>query len=354
MIPELLRATEIPPWYRNVLDEYSRQDTQADEVERTMRHSREYIEVLSKVCALDVSHLANAQIILLNSPLTDAQALRFKGEHYIFLHRGLLSIVSFAAEAIVLMTVCGQIHSRITAKDLMEHGLGRWPSVDAVAGLSSALTYAYFMQPVKLPVLYTRDIGPRELSFVVQLTCSAELFAVLHEAAHIALGHLSGSPQASIVRNEFLLPETSSQEKDQELEADAHAFAALDRAGRSKMARGAFLYLRILGTTEFLTQRAPEGHHPMAINRVHAILHRFGSDLEEDARKMGEMTLDFLQKDYDEFTREVVDPKTGRIWKPHDKVRRLAFDAPPERASWLLYKIGLFARSFAGKHTVQT
>jgi hypothetical protein len=353
ILPDLLRASPTPPWYRNALNRFAQTHENADETERTIRESQHFVSALSRVCEVDVARLAKAQIVVLHSPLTNVQASSHDGEHYIILHEGFLSIVSFAAEAVVLLHACNEMESQLTAKDLVKHGLGRWPSVDTVSGLSSALTYAYFMQPVQLPVLYARDIGIRKASLAAHLTSGAELFAILHEAAHIALGHLSSNPQRCTVRSEFLLPEPSSQEKEQEFEADAYAFAALDRDSRNRMAWGAFVYLRILGTTEFLVQREQDGHHPRAINRLHALLDKFGAEMDEDTRRMAETTIDFLQQDYEAFNQEVVDSESGRTLQPLDKVRLMAFDLPPERASWVLLQIGLFAKAFAKSRAPQ-
>jgi hypothetical protein len=346
-IINLLPAIDSPPWYKNSLERFAEEHASADDMEGIVKQSRQYVEWLSEMTEVDVARLARADVILLDSPLPDAQAVSFNGENYILLHRGFLNLVSFSADAVVLIDVCHDIEPHVTIKDLAPHCLARWPTVNMVAGLASALTYAYFTQPVQLPVLHTRNLGPREQSIVARLTSCAELFAVMHEAAHIQLGHLSAGRARGPVRGEFLLPEPSSLEKEQELEADAHAFAALDRSARRQMAWGAFHYLRIRGTSEFIAPSSQATAHPLAINRAHAILDAFAPDFDDSTRRMAESAIEFLQQDYEDFGHDVEDPETGEPWTMQDKLRSLASGLTPERASWVLLRMGLFAKQFA-------
>jgi hypothetical protein len=193
------------------------------------------------------------------------------------------------------------------------------------------------LAPIQLPKLSTRDLDHKNAAVAFGLSSAAEFFALLHEAAHIQLNHLARIPADSAIHHHFHVSELPSAQKLEELEADAWAFSVVEKSVRNRMADGAFHYLRILAMAEFLSDSYEGDQHPLAINRAHAILDKFGGDFDDNSPAAASRIVAGLEADYAIYGSSAA--RKNRAAAGADQtylLSLLANDTSLEKAVWVL------------------
>jgi hypothetical protein len=167
----------------------------------------------------------------------------------IVIHQGFLTLLSFAMEVDVLAERYGR-NLPDTRQDLL------W--------LKQLLFARYLIAPFTLPALRSALPDRESRAQFVHLLATAETFAILHEVAHINLGHLADA-------SKHLQPAEAPGLNfiDAELAADREAARQLGDAF-DVFRWGALNFLSQLNLYEMFTQAGSEAH-PAAWSRLQAL-----------------------------------------------------------------------------------
>jgi hypothetical protein len=138
----------------------------------------------------------------------------------------------------------------------------------------NALVIQSLHAPVPLPD-FRRTFSKADAAMVGEHLVYAGLFLLLHENAHVVLGHhaLATGEIPDVSARAPWIAEPESPWKEREYEADACAFEALPAPAVEAAARGAFHVLGLTMYHEMWARRLGDSH-PLSLNRMRAICRR--------------------------------------------------------------------------------
>jgi hypothetical protein len=188
-------------------------------------------------------------LVLMPSPRFRIEARFCDETPCIVVHQGFLTLLSFAMEVDILAERYGRSLPD-TRQDLL------W--------LKQLLFARYLITPFTLPALRSTLQDRDSRAQFVHLLATAETFAILHEAAHINLGHLAAA-------SKHVQPADAPGMDFIEAELAADREAARQLGGAFDVFRwGAVNFLSQLNLYEMLTQAGSEAH-PAAWCRIQAL-----------------------------------------------------------------------------------
>jgi hypothetical protein len=262
----------------------------SDPIARVRSHTEEWFEWLlkgsQKLTGFNVRKLLHAQVWLIPDPRPQSRAVGKVDSADIIVSSGMAQLLAFRANFTLFLRRVAML-LRAPAANAFRSDLQRGV-MDAI-GMANALTALKLRDPVELcdfrPVLSYDDM--RDLNRVL---VAAELFLVLHENAHVALGQTKGNLSPDVPGPELWVHEENSPLKAIELAADDYALDKLPDTARPLAVFGATFFLEIGLCHEMWATRLTSTH-PLALNRMYRILSR--PDVASHQRGVG-YDLEFL------------------------------------------------------------
>jgi len=239
----------------------------------------------------DTDDLSRYPIVVLPSPAFAAESILVDGAPCVLVHHGLMELIGFAVE-------CDLLGAQ-AARSLRTSRSGA-RTLERIEALTRFIFRSHIKNPARLPKL-SQWLSDKSRQGWALYVLSAEVFALLHEIAHIRLGHLESFPGP--------FDDASTYWQQRELDADA---LAMEMAGRGRE-------ILLLGAWSFLWwfsyYQAAEKHYsnyyPTAIARFESLIDRhadrYTRDLGEELRGMRAIA-EFLHggghlEDIDQFNR---------------------------------------------------
>ncbi|NQY37850.1 MAG: ImmA/IrrE family metallo-endopeptidase [Alteromonadaceae bacterium] len=139
-------------------------------------------QTLFSNCGIDIDlskFNININIIIMPDPKPDVYCISERGEHYIILNEGFFSFTSAAIEFELLIHALFETDIEIALKAHAIKALGRF---------RTKLLYSYLEKPRILPnisVMFSNDLLLKRNYYLVII----DAFCLLHEIAHLELGH---------------------------------------------------------------------------------------------------------------------------------------------------------------------
>jgi hypothetical protein len=140
--------------------------------------------------------------------------------------------------------------------------------------------------PGRLPDLRAGLTSADTNTAAIHLVLS-EVFMLLHEQAHIDLGHTGGDGGKVLMHSQFEAEDETDDYIAGEYEADRRAIASVPDPLQGYVAFGAGWFLMAVAYHEAFLSRV-SAKHPWAINRMKAIMDAFGSRMRDSDRSMME------------------------------------------------------------------
>jgi len=194
---------------------------------------------------------------MVTTPHFGAETVLLNGKPLIVLHRGLLTLLSFVSEAMVAST--------LSVVEDPRRRLLRDPR-DVISHAHIGLTYAYLWKPFALPAL--KEFLPDWcMERAVMLTSFGELFVLLHEFAHVVLGHLKSDE--GTIRDELDIV------RSEEFDADKLAIELCPPEFRPSLIWAGCNFLWLHGRFESVFSTSSV-EHGVSEKRIQAIEHEFG------------------------------------------------------------------------------
>lgn len=229
---------------------------------------------------IDLPERLHTPVWIVPNPLANAYAIRNHDEDDIVVYEGMFQLLAFivwlwgcVARTKMLLGKSDLTPSDRTAieKQLLE-----------VVKLAVPLCANSVREPTRLPDLRA-GLTPAETNTAAWYLVGAELFMLLHEQSHVDLGHLRAQPRHTVMFPQFEVTEYMSAYKIDEFEADWHTITTLVENRQGFVASGAIWCLIAVVYHESYLSRV-SAKHPWAINRMKAILDRYGSSMTEAER----------------------------------------------------------------------
>jgi len=194
-------------------------------------------------------------IYVLPSPALSAETVIMDGSPSIVVHHGLMDLVSFAVECDLL---CAQANSLVQGSASGDRISQR---LDA---LMRHIFHCHMASPAALPMLshwLSDDSKKAEYLYLA----GAEMFVLLHEAAHIRLDHLS-----NVVSSTDGGADGFAAWQSRELQADSHALQSVSK-GHELLVYGAWIFLWWFSRYQ-AWQAHYSNYYPTAVVRFRNIL----------------------------------------------------------------------------------
>ena len=245
--------------------------TQVTEAGWTLRlddpQTRNLRQISSGYCA---QVLAEAAFDVLNriplfycdQPICNAVARRCAdGSPYILMFSGMIDILTFRYG---LNTLFGRIKGKFQARQ--RHELG-----ELLHAAASLIHWFHLSEEAfDLPDFYALLDEEHRLQVMHGLG-GAIAFVLMHEAAHVSLGHLDGARSTAPQLCSDLEFEGSTSWKSEEIDADRFAANAFRPPIRSAMMSSIAFVMETIGDLEVLCMPLPTTH-PLILNRLHGFL----------------------------------------------------------------------------------
>jgi hypothetical protein len=228
----------------------------------------------------DLPKRLRTPVWIVPNPLADAYAVRNHDEDDIVVYEGMFQLLAF----IVWLWGCiARTRMLLDKADLTRPDRTAIENqLLEVVKLAVPLCANSVREPTSLPDLRA-GLPPAETNTATWHLVGAELFLLLHEQAHVDLGHLKAQSRHTMVHPHFEMTEYMSAYKADEFEADRHTIATLAENRQGYVASGAIWCLTAIVYHESYLSRV-SAKHPWAINRMKAILDRYGSNMTDAER----------------------------------------------------------------------
>jgi hypothetical protein len=193
LFDELIDETvneSVTPWFRTEM-ERQKQITQSPSFySDASKSTTSFLDAIIQIpLAESIVRQISSDFLILPTPNYAAESIRTPEGGVIILHEGLLNLLSFYLDCIYTVDLLREERIEFSDDELYNLGIAHRPTIDNITQLYIAIIYNYLTKPFQLPVLQTRPTNTEKLSaLVMQLICT-ELFIILHESAHIELGH---------------------------------------------------------------------------------------------------------------------------------------------------------------------
>jgi hypothetical protein len=219
--------------------------------------------------SIDLNNAVATPVWILPSPLVNAFVTRRNGQDDIIVYEGTLQVLAFLIWFWVSST---KLSTQIEKASMQEQDrIDIKNHRDLCLLLAPPLIMSCLRAPTPLPNLSTLLQAEDERTAKIHLIC-AECFMLLHEEAHVRLGHTAGGGSAPLLQEfKLIVDETLKDCQVEELEADAHALRSVAKNVRGHIAMGAIWFLLIVAYHEAFLMRVSTAH-PLALNRMQAIL----------------------------------------------------------------------------------
>lgn len=206
-------------------------------------------------------HLDGIDLYVVPSPRYRIQALVHRDRPTIVIDQGLVALLSFRVETMHFTALARELANSAQTQPLDD----KHP-VMVFESLHLGLVYAYLDQPFQLPSL-TGTMPAWMLARTVPGTVAVTTFLLLHEIAHVRLGHLARNPVLWGDGFDNALASLRAQEH----EADIHATRlALTSGDPSGLLWGGGVFLMVHGMHEIL-MHIDRLTHPDAVIRLRNI-----------------------------------------------------------------------------------
>jgi hypothetical protein len=250
----------------------------------TIRHSTDetltWLIDSSGQLSIPLLQVVRTPVWIVPNPLVGVYAARTGKEEDIVVYEGTFQILAF----VVFLWAC--IHR--TQSLLEKAKLNPTDRQDVEARLHQVIAFAEPLcalrvrRPTRLPDLRA-GLLPAETEVAAWFLVAAEVFMLLHEQAHVDLGHTKGKSGQTIARPQFSISEEVDDYMADEFEADRCAIELLPVERQGFVAFGAIWFLlSVLYHESLLTRLSVK--HPLAINRMKAVLDRFGMSMRDSDR----------------------------------------------------------------------
>lgn len=195
---------------------------------------------------------------------------------------GLVDHLRFFAD---LVTILGQLQQHCPDAVLAVDGGEAEPEALLFSTACFAVLADCFAGNRRPPRLHEM-LGPKQQRDVDLGVDTAVLFLLLHEMAHIELGHLRGHATSELAQIALIEPEQLDRTQIEEVEADRQAIGWIRPEHRSDIVSSIIF---LLGTFAFFEAFAGglSREHPLAVNRIAAIVADGAIDDDTRAIAMG-------------------------------------------------------------------
>jgi hypothetical protein len=251
-------------------------------------------DLIKDVCHIDISTIMKSPIWIIPDPTTGCYVHTSGSVASVVVNEGALQCLCFMVSFFVAEVAVAEMAANPALRaDDRKNMLG---FLGNARSLHLPLIARNVHQPTEFPDL-RKFLGKTGMDQVALYLTLAEAFMLLHENAHIALNHITKPAGSSYSVFSVAVEEDLNLRKSQELEADAHAVAALPKAVRGLVAFGGIWFLQLVSYYEALFSRLSKSH-PLAVNRQQTLLSLYGSEMDKGHKAVATEIIRFGQEMY--------------------------------------------------------